>query len=103
GSGCAAADDLRRRREVARAGAGQGVPRGSEEMRWAIVAAFALIAAHMPLPAVASAKAGQAPDGAQIFARDCAACHDRAAGSRAPSPEILKKRSPEAILSALTA
>ena len=41
--------------------------------------------------------------GAAIFARDCAACHDGAAGSRAPSPDILKRRSPEAILSALTA
>ena len=45
----------------------------------------------------------QAPDGAAIFARDCATCHDGAAASRAPSPEILKRRSPEAILAALTA
>src|SRR5579864_452998 len=41
--------------------------------------------------------------GARIFARDCATCHDGAAGSRAPSPDILKRRSPEAILAALTA
>jgi polyvinyl alcohol dehydrogenase (cytochrome) len=45
----------------------------------------------------------QAPDGAAIFARDCATCHDGAAGSRAPGPDLLKRRSPEAILSALTA
>lgn len=45
----------------------------------------------------------QAPDGAAIFARDCRSCHDGAAESRAPSPEILSRRSPEAILSALTA
>ena len=45
----------------------------------------------------------QTPDGAAIFARDCASCHDGTEGSRAPKPEILRKRSPEAILSALTA
>jgi polyvinyl alcohol dehydrogenase (cytochrome) len=45
----------------------------------------------------------QVPDGAAIFARDCATCHDGAAGSRAPSPEVLRRRSPEAILAALTA
>ena len=47
--------------------------------------------------------APSASSGAAIFARDCATCHDGATGSRAPSPEILKRRSPEAILSALTA
>ncbi len=41
--------------------------------------------------------------GAAIFARDCATCHDGAEGSRAPKPEVLRQRSPEAILSALTA
>jgi polyvinyl alcohol dehydrogenase (cytochrome) len=45
----------------------------------------------------------QAPDGQAIFASNCASCHDGAAGSRAPSPELLKQRSPEAILAALTA
>jgi polyvinyl alcohol dehydrogenase (cytochrome) len=45
----------------------------------------------------------QAPDGEAIFARDCASCHDGAEGSRAPKPELLRQRSPEAILSALTA
>jgi polyvinyl alcohol dehydrogenase (cytochrome) len=47
--------------------------------------------------------AAQSPDGAAIFARDCATCHDGAAGSRAPSPDLLRRRSPAAILSALTA
>ena len=47
--------------------------------------------------------APQAPDGAAIFARDCASCHDGVPGSRAPGPDILNRRSPEAILSALTA
>src|SRR3954453_8642723 len=63
------------------------------------------IAALIASAAVALAKAAepQAPDGSAIFARNCASCHDGAEGSRAPSPEVLKRRSPEAILSALTA
>jgi len=52
---------------------------------------------------VAVAATPQAPDGAAIFARDCVTCHDGADGSRAPKPEVLRQRSPEAILSALTA
>jgi polyvinyl alcohol dehydrogenase (cytochrome) len=47
--------------------------------------------------------AAQTPDGSAIFARNCASCHDGVEGSRAPSPDVLKRRSPEAILSALTA
>src|SRR5438270_8319661 len=63
------------------------------------------IAALIALAGVALAKAAepQAPDGSAIFARNCASCHDGAEGSRAPSPDVLKRRSPEAILSALTA
>src|SRR3954466_12680480 len=63
------------------------------------------IAALIALAAVALAKAAepQAPDGSAIFARNCASCHDGAEGSRAPAPDVLKRRSPEAILSALTA
>ena len=45
----------------------------------------------------------QPPDGAAIFARNCASCHDGATGSRAPAPDVLRQRSPEAILTALTA
>src|SRR5262245_46684056 len=60
------------------------------------------LAAAMVL-GVAVAASPQAPDGAAIFARDCAACHDGADGSRAPKPEVLRQRSPDAILSALTA
>jgi polyvinyl alcohol dehydrogenase (cytochrome) len=52
----------------------------------------------LAVSAQAPTQAGQA-----IFARDCATCHDGAAGSRAPSPDVLKRRSPEAILAALTA
>src|SRR5436190_4121235 len=65
-------------------------------------------AAALALAAVMSA-APQPPDaptastGAAIFARDCASCHDGAEASRAPKPDVLRQRSPEAILSALTA
>jgi polyvinyl alcohol dehydrogenase (cytochrome) len=66
------------------------------------------------LPLAIAAPSAQAPDalsrrspqgegGASIFARDCVTCHDGAEGSRAPKLEILRQRSPEAILSALTA
>jgi len=55
------------------------------------------------LPLVLTAAPAQAQDGAGIFARDCVACHDGAEGSRAPKLDVLRQRSPEAILSALTA
>ncbi len=45
----------------------------------------------------------QAPDGAEVFKRECASCHTGAADTRAPSPEVLRRRAPEGILSALTA
>jgi polyvinyl alcohol dehydrogenase (cytochrome) len=41
------------------------------------------------------------PDGATLYKRDCAICHDASATSRAPSPEALHERSPEAIVEAL--
>src|SRR5258708_30228650 len=43
------------------------------------------------------------PDGRTIFMRECALCHNGAPDSRAPAREILAQRSPEAIMSALTA
>src|SRR5579872_3365533 len=58
------------------------------------VMAAAVLAAQAP---------ASAPDGSAIFQKNCASCHDGAAGSRAPSPDVLKQRSPESILSALTA
>ncbi len=58
------------------------------------VIASVVLAAQTPAPAA---------DGAAIFSKNCASCHDGAAGSRAPSPDVLHQRSPEAILSALTA
>ena len=62
-------------------------------VRWPGAVAFVSIAAT----AVA-----QTPDAAAIFARECSTCHDGSAGSRAPAPDILRQRSPEAIMSALT-
>jgi polyvinyl alcohol dehydrogenase (cytochrome) len=53
--------------------------------------------------ALALGVSAQTPEGAAIFARDCASCHDGATGSRAPSPDLLRRRSPESILAALTA
>jgi polyvinyl alcohol dehydrogenase (cytochrome) len=64
---------------------------------------FQLSVAAVLLSGVTLAAAPQTPDGEAIFARNCVSCHDGAAGSRAPSPDVLKRRSPEAILSALTA
>ena len=61
-----------------------------------------LVAGLGVLAGVASA-AAQAPDGAALFARECGTCHNGAAESRAPHPDLLRQRSPEAILSALTA
>jgi polyvinyl alcohol dehydrogenase (cytochrome) len=46
--------------------------------------------------------AAQPPDGAAVYAQACASCHN-GGDARAPSREVLSQRSPEAILSALTA
>ncbi len=43
------------------------------------------------------------PDGRALFDCECATCHTGEAGSRAPAREVLRERSPEAILFALTA
>src|SRR5689334_8677639 len=65
------------------------------------VASFAWLSA-VTLLASGTASA-QAPDGAAIFAKNCTSCHSGATDTRAPAPDILRQRSPEAILSALTA
>ena len=51
----------------------------------------------------AAIAAAQTADGAALFVRECARCHTAAGDSRAPTPDVLRKRSPEGILSALTA
>jgi polyvinyl alcohol dehydrogenase (cytochrome) len=43
----------------------------------------------------------QAPDGAQVFQRRCASCHSGATDARAPGPEALRLRAPEAIVESL--
>ena len=62
--------------------------------RWALPALICVTV-------LCSARAQDAPDGAALYKRDCAVCHDASATSRAPSPEALHERSPEAILEAL--
>src|SRR5579862_3999321 len=47
------------------------------------------------------APAADAPDGAALYKRDCAVCHDNSATSRAPNREALAQRSPEAVVEAL--
>ncbi len=47
------------------------------------------------------AMAADVPDGAALYKRDCAVCHDDSAATRAPSPDALRERSPEAVLEAL--
>jgi polyvinyl alcohol dehydrogenase (cytochrome) len=43
-----------------------------------------------------------APDGRAVFENTCSVCHTGAADTRAPSPDVLRTRSPESIVSALT-
>ena len=43
----------------------------------------------------------QGPSGEQVFKDRCASCHTGAADSRAPSPEALRSRSPQAIIESL--
>jgi polyvinyl alcohol dehydrogenase (cytochrome) len=63
----------------------------------------ALAAAGQRPDSVGAPQSGSPSPGAAIFMRDCASCHDGAEGSRAPKLEVLRERSPEAILAALTA
>src|SRR5688500_6995644 len=43
----------------------------------------------------------QGPTGEQVFKDRCARCHTGAAESRAPSPDALRSRSPQAIIESL--
>ena len=43
----------------------------------------------------------QEPDGEHIFKQSCASCHTGAPESRAPSPDALKSRTPQAIIESL--
>jgi polyvinyl alcohol dehydrogenase (cytochrome) len=60
----------------------------------------------LALPAAAFAQtpagSGTPPNGETLFKTMCAGCHNGLPNSRAPAPETLKQRSPEAILEILT-
>jgi polyvinyl alcohol dehydrogenase (cytochrome) len=43
----------------------------------------------------------QSPSGDEIFKQSCASCHDGAADSRAPGPEPLRARTPQAVIESL--
>jgi len=43
----------------------------------------------------------QLPDGEQVFRQSCAACHTGATDSRAPGPDALKARAPQAVIESL--
>ncbi len=64
-----------------------------------LCAAIAFVASVAP-PARAQ-DARSAPAGQALFATSCASCHTGAADSRAPAPDALRARSPEAILESL--
>lgn len=49
----------------------------------------------------AASAAAQPPDGSQIFQRSCASCHSGAADSRAPAPDALRARTPQAVIESL--
>jgi polyvinyl alcohol dehydrogenase (cytochrome) len=50
---------------------------------------------------VAANASAQSPDGAALFRDSCASCHNGGAESRAPSPEALRLRAPQAIVESL--
>src|SRR4029434_3125093 len=50
------------------------------------------------VPWMASA---QSTDGAAVFTQSCAACHNGAADSRAPSPAALRAPSPQSVVESL--
>ena len=56
--------------------------------------------AALTLSAVPVASA-QSPDGAALFKQSCASCHDGSVESRAPTPEALRPRAPQAIVESL--
>src|SRR5205085_9866004 len=66
-------------------------------VRLLIISVIATIA-MIPL---AVATSTSSPDGATLFAASCSNCHD-GADARAPGPDALRERSPQAIVDALT-
>jgi polyvinyl alcohol dehydrogenase (cytochrome) len=63
-----------------------------------------LVVAWLPLGAQQAPEMARSEvDGAAVFTRECSMCHTGATDTRAPAPDVLRRRSPEAILAALTA
>ena len=60
------------------------------------IAAGLLIATWLSVPAAA-----QTPEGEQLFRTRCASCHTGEPDSRAPGPEALRLRTPQAVLESL--
>jgi len=60
-----------------------------------------MIGAWMLIAVAATVAQAQSVDGSAVFARVCAACHDGATGSRAPSLDALGGRSAQAVLDSL--
>ncbi len=75
-----------------------GAPRVVPGVALTSIAAASLVVAVVRAGAPAQS---QVASGEAIFKAACATCHDGGAGSRAPAPEILRQRSPAAMLDAL--
>jgi polyvinyl alcohol dehydrogenase (cytochrome) len=60
------------------------------------IVAGLLVAASLSVPV-----RGQAPDGAELFRRRCANCHTGEPDTRAPSPDALRARTPQAVIESL--
>jgi polyvinyl alcohol dehydrogenase (cytochrome) len=65
------------------------------------ISSLAAIAAILVMECLAPSAKAQAPDGATLFKDHCGTCHNGETNTRAPGPEVLRQRSPEAILTAL--
>ena len=55
----------------------------------------------MLAPGATLSVSAQSPSGEEVFKQSCASCHNGAADSRAPSPEALKARTPQAVIESL--
>src|SRR5688500_8350604 len=62
---------------------------------------IACVTAALTIGAVATLRPAQSPTGEQLFRDRCASCHTGAADSRAPAPDALRSRSPQAIIESL--
>src|ERR1700691_4668282 len=60
-------------------------------MRWLVLLSVTVCLGQTTTP----------PDGGALFKQRCAACHSGIENARAPSPDVLRTRTPEAILTAL--